>query len=453
MLSAPVSVPSHLKSEISNLKSIQLLRLLTCGSVDDGKSTLIGRLLFDSRALFADQLDAIEKASKRRGEQQIDLSLLTDGLRWEREQGITIDVAYRYFTTANRRFILIDSPGHAQYTRNMVTGASNADATVILVDVRHGVQEQTHRHAVLAALLGIRTLIVAVNKMDLVNWSEAAFNSVREAFEKIRPELAAAGDVNIAYVPVSALKGDNIVNRSTSAPWYTGPAILDLLESAPTGTHDASAPARFPVQCVIRPRTKASDGHDFRGYAGMVASGSFKVGDRVTAASTGRSSTIESIHLHDKTPPLTECRAAQSVIITLADDLDIGRGEMLVHNKGGSDVPEPIREFDATIVWMSPTKLATGRKYLLRHSTHFTPAVVAAIHSRLDVHTLASVPATEARELECNDIARVSIRTAAPLLADPYRRCRATGSFVLIDEGSGDTVGAGMISDTAERSS
>ena len=350
----------------------QLLRLLTCGSVDDGKSTLIGRLLFDSRALFADQIDAIEKASKRRGEQQIDLSLLTDGLRWEREQGITIDVAYRYFTTANRRFILIDSPGHAQYTRNMVTGASNADATVILVDVRHGVQEQTHRHAVLAALLGIRTLIVAVNKMDLVNWSESAFAAVREAFEHIRPELLAAGGANVVYVPVSALNGDNIVTRSAAAPWYTGPALLELLEAAPTHFLDPDGPSRFPVQYVIRPRTKAADGHDFRGYAGQVASGVFKVGDRVVAASTGKSSVIESIHLHDR--QLTECRPPQSVTITLTDDIDIGRGEMLVRENGGGDIPPTIREFSATLVWMSQTKLDVGRKYLLRHATQFTPA-------------------------------------------------------------------------------
>jgi sulfate adenylyltransferase subunit 1 (EFTu-like GTPase family) len=297
---------------------------------------------------------------------------------------------------------------------------------------------------VLAALLGIRTLIVAVNKMDLVNWSEAAFNSVRDAFEKIRPELAVAGNPEITYVPVSALKGDNIVNRSTSAPWYTGPALLDLLESAPTHAIDATGPARFPVQCVIRPRTKASDGHDFRGYAGMVASGVFKVGDRVVAASTGKSSTIESIHLHDRT--LTEARPPQSVTLTLTDDIDIGRGEMLVRE---NDVPSQLREFSATLVWMSQTALATGRKYLLRHSTHFTPAVVSSIESRLDVHTLGYTPTSDARQLDCNDIARVTIRTASPLLADPYRRCRATGSFVLIDEASGDTVGAGMIADTA----
>ena len=282
----------------------QLLRLLTCGSVDDGKSTLIGRLLYDCRAVFADQIAAVEHASTRRGDEKIDLSLFTDGLRWEREQGITIDVAHRYFSTASRRFILIDCPGHAQYTRNMVTGASHADLAVILVDARLGVQEQTHRHAYLAALLGIRELIVAVNKMDLVGWEESAFLKVRESFEKLRHELHGA---NVTYVPVSALMGDNIVHRSANAPWYTGSALLELLEAAPAHYLESDGPARFPVQYVIRPRGRAgAEGeHDFRGFAGSMASGTFKVGDKVMAMSSGRTSTIESIRILDQR--LEEC--------------------------------------------------------------------------------------------------------------------------------------------------
>jgi sulfate adenylyltransferase large subunit len=434
----PVSVPATAAASPAPhpAGAVQLLRLLTCGSVDDGKSTLIGRQLYDCRAVFADQVAAIEKASRRRGEEKIDLSLFTDGLRWEREQGITIDVAYRYFSTANRRFILIDSPGHAQYTRNMVTGASNADAAVILVDVRYGVQEQTHRHACIAALLGIRTLIVAVNKMDAVEWSAAAFESCRNAFEKLRPELAGA---EVIYVPVSALCGDNIVHRSTHMPWYTGPALLELLETAPIHALDRAWPGRFPVQLVIRPRRGAPD-PDFRGYAGSVASGSFRIGDRVVAASTGRASTIVSIHLHDQR--LEECRAPQSVVLTLADDIDVGRGEMLTR---ADEAPDSTRDLRATLVWMSEHPLQVGRRYLLRHTTHFTPAVVSTIHTRLDIHSLEHRPHTDASTLQTNDIGRVTIRTAAPLQVDPYSRCRATGSLVLIDEAAGDTVGAAMV--------
>ena len=418
-----------------NGRAPQLLRLLTCGSVDDGKSTLIGRLLYDCRAVFADQIAAIEHASRRRGDEQIDLSLFTDGLRWEREQGITIDVAHRYFSTATRRYILIDSPGHVQYTRNMVTGASHADLAIILVDARHGVQEQTHRHAYLAALLGIRSLIVAVNKMDLVQWREDAFTTVRTAFEALRSELHGA---EVTYVPVSALKGDNIVHRSGAAAWYTGPSILELLEAAPTHYLDGAGPARFPVQLVIRPRGRSPGEHDFRGYAGAVASGTFRVGDRVTAMASGRSSVIETIRILDDR--LQQCRAPQSVVMTLADDIDIGRGDMLVH--AGAPAPS-VRELRATVVWMGPSTAQPGRRYLMRHTTHFTPAILSGIDSLLDIHTLRPGPAIAA--LQPNDIADVRIRVAAPIFADTYEAARSTGSFILIDEATNDTVAAGLI--------
>ena len=425
--------------------SVQLLRLLTCGSVDDGKSTLIGRLLYDSLALFADQIAAIEQASKRRGgggDEKIDLSLFTDGLRWEREQGITIDVAHRYFSTASRRFILIDCPGHAQYTRNMVTGASHADLAVILVDARLGVQEQTHRHAYLAALLGIRELIVAVNKMDLVGWEEGAYLKVRESFEKLRHELHGA---NVTYVPVSALKGDNIVHRSVNAPWYAGPALLEMLENAPAHYLESDGPARFPVQYVIRPRVggglEGVDGeHDFRGFAGSVAAGVFKVGDKVMAMSSGRSSTIESIRILDRR--LEECRPAQSVVLTLADDIDIGRGEMLAKH---DDAPVATRELGATVVWMGPSPMVVGKKYLLRHTTHFTPVIVSRIESVLNIHTFVHEPVGEGAGLEPNDIANIHLRAATALFVDLYEDCRATGSFVLIDEATGETCGGGLI--------
>lgn len=425
----------------ASARAPQLLRLLTCGSVDDGKSTLIGRLLYDCRAVFADQIAAIEKASLRRGEEKIDLSLFTDGLRWEREQGITIDVAHRYFSTATRRYILIDSPGHVQYTRNMVTGASHADLAVILVDARHGVREQTHRHAYLAALLGIRSLIVAVNKMDLVGWERGAFEGVREAFEKLRPRLHGA---DVQYVPVSALLGDNICSRSERSAWYVGGEgrpLLAMLESAPTHYLEGTGPARFPVQYVIRPRGKTPGEHDFRGFAGQMASGTLRVGDRVAAASSGRESTIESIRILDKR--LEECRPPQSVVITLADDIDIGRGEMLTR---AAEPMQGARELTATVVWMGAAPLTVGRRYLLRHTTHFLPAVVASIESRLDIHTLRQEGASGgAANLVANEIGVVRLKCASPVLGDVYDACRATGSFVLIDEVSNETSGAGLI--------
>lgn len=444
----PSGVMPTLDSTSPTAPTTQLLRLLTCGSVDDGKSTLIGRLLYDSRAVFADQIAALESASKRKGEMDLDLSLLTDGLRWEREQGITIDVAYRYFSTATRRFVLIDSPGHVQYTRNMATGASNADAAVVLVDARHGVQEQTLRHLFLAALLGVHTLIVAVNKMDLVGWDRAAFEAVPEALERVRGRLGFdGGNANapeLTYVPISALDGDNLVHASAKASWYTGPTILQLLEAAPARFGEAEGPARFPVQFVIRPRASQSAAlHDYRGYAGSLASGRLRVGDRVMAMSSGKSSTIARLHLHEQ--ELAEAHAPQSIAITLADDIDIGRGEMVV-SAGDAEPPWAVREFAAMVVWMTATPMTLGRRYLLRHTTQFTPAVVAGVEGVLDVHTLTLGPAAkEPATLNANDIARVRVRTATPIFADAYRRCRGTGSFVLIDEGSGDTVALGLV--------
>ncbi len=428
---------------------VQLLRLLTCGSVDDGKSTLIGRLLYDSRAVFADQIAAIEQATKRRGggaggsagEEKLDLSLFTDGLRWEREQGITIDVAHRYFSTESRRFILIDCPGHAQYTRNMVTGASHADLAVILVDARLGVQEQTHRHAYLAALLGIKELIVAVNKMDLVGWEEGAYLKVRGAFEKLRHELHGA---NVTYVPVSALNGDNIVHRSANAPWYMeagGPALLELLESAPAHYMESDGPSRFPVQYVIRPRGAAAasdEDHDFRGFAGSMAAGTLKVGDTVMAMSSGRTSKIESIRILDQR--LQECRPPQSVVLTLTDDIDIGRGEMLAKH---DDAPISTRELGATVVWMGPSPMQAGKRYTLRHTTHFTPAIVSRIETKVNINTFAHEAAGET--LQPNEVANIHIRAASALFVDMYDDCRATGSFVLIDEATGETCGAGLV--------
>lgn len=434
-----------------------LLRLLTCGSVDDGKSTLIGRLLYDSRALFADQLAAVESASKRRGDEKIDLSLFTDGLRWEREQGITIDVAYRYFSTATRRFILIDSPGHIQYTRNMVTGASHADVAVLLVDARHGVQEQTHRHAYLVTLVGIRHLIVAVNKMDLVGHAQSAFDSVRDAFERFRAELAPDGRTEITYIPISALNGDNVVTRSEHTPWYTGPGLLEKLESIEPHAKDHTLPARFPVQWIIRPRGKSAEHHDYRGFAGQVASGTFRVGDRIVALSSGRTSTIASIRLFDR--ELTHCTPPQSVAIALQDDLDIGRGDILALADEQPAASET-QSFAATLVWLGNTPMKVGKRYLVRHGTLTAPALLSALESRLDIATLqripaatetgnvpasAQSPAAPAVTLNANDIGTVRLRCASPLFVDPYHRCRATGSFILVDEATNETAAAGII--------
>jgi sulfate adenylyltransferase large subunit len=402
-----------------------LLRLATAGSVDDGKSTLIGRLLHDSKAILADQYADL---NGRDGE--LDLSRLTDGLRAEREQGITIDVAYRYFATPARDFILADTPGHVQYTRNMVTGASTADVAIVLVDARHGVVEQTKRHAFIASLLGIPHLVVAVNKMDLVEYSEERFDEIVRDFCAFRGHLASR---DIAYIPISALQGDNVVEPSASMPWYGGEPLLRHLEAIDPADDRNLEDLRFPVQLVIR-----SEGNDFRGYAGQVASGVIRPGDRVRVLPSGVESTVASIDTLDG--ELEQAFPPQSVTVRLADDVDASRGDVLVHVDGA---PEPQREIEADVSWFADKPLRPGSRYLLKHLTQTVDAVVDAIVDQVDVHTLERGPAPA--ELGLNDIGRVRLRVRRPLVTDPYSRNRVTGAFILIDEATNDTVAGGMV--------
>jgi sulfate adenylyltransferase large subunit len=410
-----------------------MMRIATAGSVDDGKSTLIGRLLFDSKSILQDQLEAVEKTSLQRGDGYVNLALLTDGLRAEREQGITIDVAYRYFATARRSFILADTPGHVQYTRNMVTGASTADLAIILVDARHGVVEQTRRHAVIASLLGIRRLVVAVNKMDLVAWDEAVFDGIVREFSAFGARLPAA---EVTYIPLSALLGDNVAGRSEHLPWYDGPSLLEHLETAPVAQDRNLDDLRFPVQWVIRPG--ADIDVDFRGYAGQVASGVVAPGDRVAVLPSGRETTVAAVETADG--PLEEAFAGMSVTVRLADDVDVSRGDVLVHADGR---PEPVRELDADVCWMADAPLRPRGRYLLKHLTQTVPALVDAIVDRVDVTSLDREAAPA--ELALNDIGHVRLRVRTPLVADPYARNRASGAFILIDEATNETVGAGMV--------
>jgi bifunctional enzyme CysN/CysC len=402
-----------------------LLRLATAGSVDDGKSTLIGRLLHDSKAILADQYADL---NGRDGE--LDLSRLTDGLRAEREQGITIDVAYRYFATPARDFILADTPGHVQYTRNMVTGASTADVAIVLVDARHGVVEQTRRHAFIASLLGIPHLVVAINKMDLVEYAEERFDEIVRDFSVFRNHLTSR---DIAYIPISALEGDNVVDRSENMGWYVGEPLLRHLEAIDPADDRNMEDLRFPVQLVIR-----SEGNDFRGYAGQVASGVVRPGDRVKVLPSGVESTVASIDT--LTGPLEQAFPPQSVTIRLADDVDASRGDVLV---SAEDAPVPVRELEADVCWFSDRPLRPGSKYLLKHLTHTAEAVVDAILDVVDVETLDRGPAPS--ELALNDIGRVRLRTRRPVIADPYARNRVTGAFILIDESNNDTVAGGMV--------
>jgi bifunctional enzyme CysN/CysC len=402
-----------------------LLRLATAGSVDDGKSTLIGRLLHDSKAILADQYADL---NGRDGE--MDLSRLTDGLKAEREQGITIDVAYRYFATPTRDFILADTPGHVQYTRNMVTGASTADVAIVLIDARHGVVEQTRRHAFIASLLGIPHLVVAVNKMDLVGYSEERFDEIVRDFCVFRNHLTSR---DIAYIPISALEGDNVVDRSEHMPWYVGEPLLAHLEAIDPADDRNLDDLRFPVQLVIR-----SEGNDFRGYAGQVASGIVRPGDRVRVLPSGVESTVASVETLDG--PLEQAFPPQSVTIRLADDVDASRGDVLVSADGA---PEPVRELEADVCWFSDRPLRPGSKYLLKHLTHTAEAVVDAILDVVDVRTLERGPAPT--ELGLNDIGRIRLRTRRPVIADPYSRNRVTGAFILIDESNNDTVAGGMV--------
>jgi bifunctional enzyme CysN/CysC len=412
---------------------MDLLRFSTAGSVDDGKSTLIGRLLYDSKGIFEDQLQAIERTSAARGNHQVDLALLTDGLRAEREQGITIDVAYRYFATPKRKFIIADTPGHVQYTRNMVTGASTADLAIVLIDARLGVLEQSHRHAFIAALLGIPHIVVAVNKMDLVGYDEAVYERITEEFS----DWAAKLDVHdIQFIPISALHGDNVVQRSLAMPWYQGPSLLYHRGHVYIGSDVNLIDVRFPVQWVIRPQS--TEHHDFRGYAGQIASGTFRKGDEVIVLPSGKRSRVKSISTFDgdlevASPPL-------SVIMQLEDDLDISRGDVICrpHNQ-----PEVSSDFEAMVCWMADEPLRPGARYAIKHTTRTGKAIIEDMRYRMDVNTLQRDQA--ASELGLNEIGRVRIRTSTPLLLDEYRLSRATGGFVLIDETSQDTVGAGMV--------
>jgi bifunctional enzyme CysN/CysC len=414
-----------------------MLRLATAGSVDDGKSTLIGRLLYDSKAIFEDQLEALERTSRDRGDEHTDLALLTDGLRAEREQGITIDVAYRYFATPKRKFIIADTPGHIQYTRNMITGASTADLALILVDARKGMLEQSRRHAFLSTLIGVPHLVVCVNKMDLVDWSQDRFEEIKAEFRAFAMKLEVH---DLSFVPVSALHGDNVVDRSHNMPWYEGSPLLHHLEEVHIASDRNLIDARFPVQYVIRPQQQTDvDLHDYRGYAGQVAGGVLKVGDEVVVLPSGKETTIAGID----TPhgPVDQAFSPMSVTITLADDVDVSRGDMIARRKNQPHVGQDI---DAMVCWMSDdTWLREGGKVAIKHTTKWARAVVKDLQYQLDINTLHRYE--DAVGLSLNEIGRVSLRTTAPLLFDEYRRNRTTGSFILVDESSNTTVGAGMI--------
>ena len=412
----------------------ELLRFTTAGSVDDGKSTLIGRLLYDSKAIFQDQYDQVKTTSERRGEEGVNLALLTDGLKSEREQGITIDVAYRYFSTPKRKFIIADTPGHIQYTRNMVTGASTANVALILIDARNGVAEQTRRHAIIASLLQIPHIVVCVNKMDLVDFSQEVYNEIKEEFESFASKLEAK---DVHFIPISALKGDNVVERSKHTDWYEGPTLMYYLENVHIGSDFNFIDSRFPVQFVVRPNT--DEFHDFRGYAGRIAGGIFKVGDEVLLLPSGFSSKIKGIHTYDG--PITEAFPPMSVTLLLEDDLDLGRGDMIVRPQNQPDVSQDI---DLMICWFSQRPLQLRGKYAVMHSTQDeVRCIVKNIQYRMDINTLHRDMDTPA--IGMNDIARIQIRTTKPLFADSYRQNRLTGSLILIDENTNETVGAGMI--------
>ena len=410
-----------------------LLRLVTAGSVDDGKSTLIGRLLYDTKQILADQLEHIEETSERRGDGYVNLALLTDGLRAEREQGITIDVAYRSFVTSRRRFQLADAPGHVQYTRNMVTGASTADLAIILLDARRGVVEQTRRHSYIAAILGIPHVVVAVNKMDLVDFSEARY---REIEQELRETSERLGLRDVRVIPMSALRGDNVVERGEGMPWYDGPTLLEHLETVEIAGDRDLAHRRFPVQWVIRPISDSH--HDYRGYGGQVAGGVWAAGDEVVVLPSGRRSRVATVESLDGALDLAV--PGMSVTIRLEDDLDVSRGDMLADP---AEAPTVARELEATVCWMAERPLEPRRRLVVKHTTRTVRAIADELVSVIDIHTLEDQPSPE--RLELNDIARVRFRLAEPLAIDPYAENRATGAFILIDESTNDTVGAGMI--------
>ena len=429
-----MSVETLASAESDTARPMDLLRFATAGSVDDGKSTLIGRLLYDTKSLFTDQLAAVEAVSAARGDEYTNLALLTDGLRAEREQGITIDVAYRYFATPRRKFIIADTPGHIQYTRNMVTGASTADLALILVDARKGLVEQSRRHAFLCSLLRVPHLVLCVNKMDLVDWSQEVYERIADEFTAFAAKL----DVpDLTVVPVSALKGDNIVTRSENMPWYEGPSLLHHLERVHIASDRNLVDVRFPVQYVIRPQSTTVT--DYRGYAGQVASGVLKPGDEIMVLPSGFTSRIAAVETADG--PVDEAFPPMSVTVRLTDELDISRGDMICRP---NNAPMAVQDIEAMVCWMDETRpLQVGGRYAIKHTTRSARAIVRGLHYRLDINSLHRDETVG--ELKLNEIGRVRLRTTVPLLADEYRRNRTTGGFVIIDEATNRTVGAGMI--------
>jgi sulfate adenylyltransferase subunit 1 len=412
---------------------MELLRFTTAGSVDDGKSTLIGRLLYDSKSIFEDQMEAVKLASERRGDEHVNLALLTDGLRAEREQGITIDVAYRYFATPKRKFIIADTPGHIQYTRNMVTGASTANLAIILVDARQGVLEQTIRHAYIASLLRIPHVMICVNKMDLVEYKESVFEAIKKDFSQIAAKL----DIqDVRFIPISALKGDNVVDRSKIMNWYDGPTLMYVLENIHIGNDLNMVDSRFPVQYVIRPQSH--EYHDYRGYAGRIASGEFNKGDKVKILPSGFSSTIASIDT--MTGSLQTAHAPMSVTLTLTDDVDISRGDMIVVD---SKEPEISQDVEMMVCWLSERPMTLNGKYTLRHTTNDVKCLVKELRYKMDINSLEKI--RDVNSLTLNEIGKIKVRTTKPLFFDSYRNNRITGSVILIEEGTNNTVGAGMI--------
>lgn len=411
---------------------MDILRFITAGSVDDGKSTLIGRLLYDSKNILIDQLEAVERASKFKNDGELDLALLTDGLRAEREQGITIDVAYKYFSTPKRKFIIADAPGHVQYTRNMITGASNAALIIILIDARNGIIEQTRRHSIIASLLNIPNVVVAINKLDLVNYSEEIFINIKEEYSKIAEQLSLN---NVVYIPISALDGDNIVDRSEKLDWYQGKTLLDHLETVELENTINLEKARFPVQYVIRPQSE--DYHDYRGYAGKITSGIYKVGDEVTILPSGTESKISAIEIDQKN--VKEAFAPQSVILHLETDVDISRGDLIVKS---DNLPKLEQELEVLVCWMGEKPLKVGSKYLIQNNTTQTKAVIRDIEYKLDVNTLEK---HEVEQVSLNEIVKLKLKTAKPFAFDAYRDLASNGGIIFIDETSFVTVGAGLI--------
>ncbi|MES2180495.1 MAG: GTP-binding protein [Pseudomonadota bacterium] len=443
MSSVNNNVDTNLNTNVKQKHNDSLLRFMTCGSVDDGKSTLIGRLLFDTKTILADTLTQMARTSEKRGLTAVDLSLLTDGLQAEREQGITIDVAYRYFSTGTRKYIIADAPGHEQYTRNMVTAASTANLAIILIDARKGVLTQTRRHSYLAHLVGIPHIVVAVNKMDLVNYDQAVYDKICADYLAFANEIglaqskSAAGN-DITFIPMSALNGDMLVDRLDNMPWYTGDTMIEVLEAAPSAHCEHNEPFRFPVQFVCRPH--ASDNpelHDFRGFMGRIESGEISVGDAVTVLPNGYQSKVKAIRLGEAN--LQSATTEQSITLLLEDEIDTSRGDMIVKS---SEVNEPVKQIDAFVCWLSETPMSTARTYIVRHTARESKAKVGSIQYKVDVNTLEQQSTTD---LKMNDIARITFKLAQPLMVDSYEVNRATGAFIVIDETTNNTVGAGMI--------